>query len=201
LNAGFRRMKLKEHFHPDEDTRTEEQKRFYVKNEEWEPPYPSASLKAHNMVIQHKFDLWKQPTRVARNLSQQQLSAIKALKENEDLNIKLDDKGGGFVIADTKDYISSALNDLENQTNITEVIENSDIDKETIIKEVEDEIATIVAQMLDTDEILESTARFITQNVEKHKVAKYYCNWKCHKYSPTQTEFSAAAVRGIISCR
>ena len=28
LNAGFRRMKLKEHFFPDEDIRTEEQKRL-----------------------------------------------------------------------------------------------------------------------------------------------------------------------------
>lgn len=28
LNAGFRRMKLKEHFYPEDDTRTEEQKRF-----------------------------------------------------------------------------------------------------------------------------------------------------------------------------
>ena len=36
--------------------------------------------------------------------------------------------------------------------------------------------------------------------MKDHKLARYYCNWKCHKYSPTQTEFSAAAVRGIISC-
>ena len=126
LNAGFRRMKLKEHFHPDEDTRTEEQKRFYVKNEEWEPPYPSASLKAHNMVIQHKFDLWKQPTRVARNLSGQQINAIKELKNNDSIDIKLDDKGGGFVLADSKDYKSSALNDLDNQTNINEIDPNTD---------------------------------------------------------------------------
>ena len=198
LNAGFRRMKLREHFYPEEDTRTEEQKRFYTKSEEWEPPNPSSSLKAHNLVIQHRFDSWKQPTRVARNLSRNQQNAIKELKENDTIDIKLDDKGGGFVIADSKDYISSALNDLENQTNISEV--RAELDKKELITEIETEIEKIVDQMLLNGEILESTANYITHKVKEHKIARYYCNWKCHKYSPTQTEFSAAAVRGIVSC-
>ena len=124
LNASFRRMKLREYFHPEEDSRTDEQKRFYLKSEEWEPPNPSASLKAHNMVIQHKFDLWKQPTRVAGNLSSKLQDAIKELKENDDIDIKLDDKGGGFVVADKKDYISSVLSDLANQHNIQETVVN-----------------------------------------------------------------------------
>ena len=178
LNAGFRRMKLREHFHPDEDTRSEEQKRFYVKSEDWEPSNPSSSLKAHNMVIQHRFDLWKQPTRVAKNLSRQQQNAIKELKDNDTMDIKLDDKGGGFVIADTRDYISSAVNDLENQTNINEV---DNVNKEGLIKQIEAEIATIVDEMLTAGEILESTANIITQKVKEHKLARYYCNWKCHK--------------------
>ena len=96
-------------------------KRFYEKSEDWEPPNPSAAMQTHNMVVQNKFDLWKQPTRVARNLSGQQFCAIKDLKSNDSIDIKLDDKGGGFVIADKKDYKSSALNDLASQTNIHEI--------------------------------------------------------------------------------
>ena len=149
------------------------------------------------MVIQHKFDLWKQPTRVAGNLSSKLQDAIKELKENYDIDIKLDDKGGGFVVADKKDYISSVLSDLANQHNIQETVVN----KVDMIAEVENEIAMIVNEMLVSGEILESTANFITNTVKEHRVAKYYCNWKCHKYSPTQTEFSAAAVRGIVSCK
>ena len=198
LNAGFRSMQLREHFYPEEDSRTEEEKRFYVKRDEWVPPNTSAALKTHHMVIQNKFDLWKQPTRVASNMSAQQKLAVKELKEDESIDIKLDDKGGGFVVADSKDYKSSALNDLHNQTNIEEMDPNTD--KENIIMEVETEIVRIVDQMVASDEILPSTADFIKHKTEEHKLARYYCKWKCHKYSPTQTEFAAAAVRGIISC-
>ena len=73
-------------------------------------------------------------------------NAIKELKENDTMDIKLDDKGGGFVIADTRDNISRALNNLENQANINEV--RYDVDKEEVIKEDETEIATIVDQIL-----------------------------------------------------
>ena len=62
------------------------------------------------------------------------------------MDIKLDDKGGGFEIADTRDNISRALNNLENQANINEV--RYDVDKEEVIKEDETEIATIVDQIL-----------------------------------------------------
>ena len=117
LNEGFRRMKLKAKFFPDMDTRTEEEKRFYVKSS-WEPPNPNHAVKTFEMLIQNNFDIWKQPTRIARNLSYSQLQALKELKANDDIDIKLDDKGGGFVVADKKDYISSVKNDLNNQENI-----------------------------------------------------------------------------------
>ena len=50
------------------------------------------------------------------------------------MDIKLDDKGGGFVIADTRDKISHALNNLENQANINEV--RYDVDKEEVIDQI-----------------------------------------------------------------
>ena len=78
------------------------------------------------MLIQSKFDVWKQPTRVARNLSHAQIQALKELKNDDKIDIKLDDKGGGFVVADKKDYISSVKNDLDNQENITVVDQQTD---------------------------------------------------------------------------
>ena len=102
------------------------------------------------LLQQHKFDLWKQPTRVAGNLSSKLQDAIKELKENDDIDIKLDDKGGGFVVADKKDYISSVLSDLANQHNIQETFVN----KVDMIAEVENEIAMIVNEMLVSGEIL-----------------------------------------------
>ena len=131
----------------------------YVKRDDWVPPNTSAALKTHHMVIQNKFDLWKQPTRVASDISAQQKKAVKELKEDDSIDIKLDGKGGGFVVADSKYFKSSALNDLQNQTNIEELDPNTD--KENIIIEVETEIVRIVDQMVASDEILPSTADFI----------------------------------------
>ena len=46
----------------------------------------------------------------------------------------------------------------------------------------------------------ESTGKYITHKISDNKIARYYCNWKLHKFEPTMTEFAAAAVRGIVSC-
>ena len=54
--------------------------------------------------------------------------------------------------------------------------------------------------MVRSKEIKESTAEYILHTSKEHKVARFYCNWKCHKYAPTQCEFAYAAVRGIVSC-
>ena len=160
LNEGFRRMKLKAKFYPDEDFRTEEEKRFYVKSD-WEPPNPNHAVRTYEMLIQSKFDVWKQPTRVARNLSHAQIQALKELKNDDKIDIKLDDKGGGFVVADKKDYISSVKNDLDNQENITVV--DPQTDRKNIIRNVNSEIATIVNQMIVSGEISKSTGHYITQ--------------------------------------
>ena len=49
-------------------------------------------------------------------------------------------------------------------------------------------------------EMKETTGEFILQKSKEYRVARFYCNWKCHKYAPTQCEFANAAVRGIVSC-
>ena len=68
------------------------------------------------------------------------------------------------------------------------------------IEETEAEIARVVDACVVSGDILESTAHFIKHKVKEHSVARFYCNWKTHKYQPTQTEFALAAVRGIVSC-
>ena len=120
-------MKLADIFHPDGDSRSEEEKRFYLKKSDWVPPTwkVNKSLLVHNKVIQNKFDNWKQPIRVASNVSFSLREALKNLKNNKDIDIKMDDKSPCFVVADKTDYISSALNDLNKQSNIVEL--NNDI--------------------------------------------------------------------------
>ena len=114
LNAGFRKMKLKDFFYPvNEDNRDEEEKRFYLKNSDWEPPPNQVNrcLSAHNQVLQSKFDKWKQPVRVSSNLSAGMQKALRDLKKDNEHDIKMDDKGGSFVYADKDDYCAAATLD------------------------------------------------------------------------------------------
>ena len=199
LDYGFRRMKLTDFFHPDEDTRDEEDKRFYVKREGWEPNENQVrpNLMAHNRLIQSKFDQWKQPTKVKSNLSHKQQEALKTLKDPT-IEIGLDDKSGTFVVSDTTDHRSAARNDLTKQTNITEV--TNEIDKDDTIKHIEEEIERVLNVMIARNEIRAQTAEFIRHKASKHEVARFYIKWKTHKYEPTMTEFAQAAIRGIVSC-
>ena len=107
LNKGFRRMRIKEFFFPDEDSRSEEEKRFYIKKSDWESPRTNKTLDVHNMIIQNKFDQWKQPLRIKDNLSVAHREALKNLRTDDRLDIKLDDKSGSFVVANREDYIEA----------------------------------------------------------------------------------------------
>ena len=110
----------------------------------------------------------------------------------------MDDKSNCFVVANKKDYVSCALNDLYKQANIEELDEN--FDEEQVIKDVEEEIFKVVRDMVRNNEIKDTTGEYILSKSKEHKVARFYINWKCHKYAPTQCEFSHAAVRGVVSC-
>ena len=130
-------MKLADFHHPDEDTRDEEEKRFYIKREGWEPSVNQVrpNLVAHNRFIQSKFDQWKQPVNVKSNLSHDQQKALKSLKDDDTIEVREDDKSGTFVVCDKSDYKDAALNDLNKQTNITEV--TGQVEPNDIIQQVE----------------------------------------------------------------
>ena len=56
LNDGFRRMKHMDQFKTDEDSRTEEEIRFYIKKSDYElAQNVSKDLIVHNYVIQRRF--------------------------------------------------------------------------------------------------------------------------------------------------
>ena len=68
LNAGFRRMRLAYHFHPSEDKRTEEEKRFYLKKSYDPGRGNNKYLDVHQDFVQQKFDDWKAPLRIKDNM-------------------------------------------------------------------------------------------------------------------------------------
>jgi hypothetical protein len=69
-----------------------------VKNTDWDPPAArvNKSLEVFNMIVQNKLDNWKQPVGIKDNLSVAQRKALKSLSNDENIDIKLDDKSGSL---------------------------------------------------------------------------------------------------------
>ena len=92
------------------------------------------------------------------------------------------------MVTDKKDYVSAATNDLAKQSNIQEI---NVTNVTNIIQEVETEVAHVVDACVESGEILSTIGSFIKHKVKEHSLARYYCNWKTHKYQPIQTEFGS----------
>ena len=196
LNAGFRRMRLAYHFHPSEDKRTEEEKRFYLKKSYDPGRGNNKYLDVHQDFVQQKFDDWKAPLRIKDNMCPHMREALEELRKDKKRDIKLDDKSGCFVISDTCDYEAAALNSLEQLASVEEVLGQ---DNDAIKKEIEADIGEIVFDMVTSGDISQQTAEFIVSKTKEFKLARYYTNWKCHKYEPSKYEFALASVRGIVA--
>ena len=74
----------------EEDVRTDEQKGFYLKNTDWEPPAARVNkeIDVYQMMVQNKFDQWKQRKRLKDNLSVAQRKTLKTLQNGENIDIK-----------------------------------------------------------------------------------------------------------------
>ena len=130
-------------------------------------------------------------------MSQPMREALENLNKNDKRDIKLDDKSGCFVIADMDDYKSAALNSLENLDSVEEV---TGLNTEDVVKEIEAEVGEIVFDMVTAGEVSQQTAELIVNRSKEFKLARYYSNWKCHKYEPSKYECAFASVRGIVAC-
>ena len=76
-------MRLAHHFHPSDDKRNEEEKRFYLKKHFNPGRGADKYIDVHEDFIQHKFDSWKCPIRVVDNLSQRMRKALEKIEKDE----------------------------------------------------------------------------------------------------------------------
>ena len=139
LISGFRRLRLAEKNFPNVDNRTEEQKRFYIPKTDYTPPAGrNKKLDTYIDMVQFEFDHWNQIQRPKMNVPFQIEEAIVSLEHDDEIDIKMDDKSGSFVVADPETYHSAVLNDLEKCDQVEELPSNSD--RKRIIRDIVSEI-------------------------------------------------------------
>ena len=97
LGAWFRRLRLKAHFDDKDDTRTDEEKRFYKKSD-WTPlPGKCAALDMFIFRIKKRFDNWIVPKRITDNMTKLERDGMEEVKNDNDHIYRMEDKGSCIV--------------------------------------------------------------------------------------------------------
>ena len=98
LEGWFRRLRLKFEFNDEEDERSNEEKRFYLKRN-WTPPTgKSPHLVMFIYKIRQKFNNWIPPSRIKDNMTAIEREGEKLVKRDSvDQVYKCEDKGSCIV--------------------------------------------------------------------------------------------------------
>ena len=104
LNTFYRILRLKWFFQNQSDKRSDLEKKFYQKSD-WDPPKACVEIESMIERLQEKFDGWKPPRWIPDNLSKQERSFLKNLKENKEIVYMWEDKGPSFTKMTYQQYI------------------------------------------------------------------------------------------------
>ena len=154
----------------------------------WQPrPTPCCNLEDY--FLNTKASLAKIPVRHAgRNLSCQELAAIRSLRNDTSIVIKKFDKGRGIAILDKEDYISEALRQLSSHQY---KCLDSDITHVTILK-----VRSLVTKLFSEKIISEDIFNYLNPSNHKIRTPIFYLLPKVHKKPPEGSIFIG---RPIIS--
>ena len=127
VSRFLRRVRLKVHFHIDDESETESQNGFNRLNlvpkalvkfkalNNWSPPYNDPTLKAFCDNVKKDLLDFKPQVADKCNLTKKEIRAISDLKKNPDIIIKKADKGSSIVVMNKVDYINEGLKQLSDQ--------------------------------------------------------------------------------------
>ncbi|CAG2257870.1 unnamed protein product [Mytilus edulis] len=110
-----------------------------------------------------------------RNISAEELSAIRNLKKNNNIIIRKADKNSTLCILDKDNYLREGLRQLHN-IHYEEIVESN-------VKEVAETAFSIIRDLHNDNYIDNITFKYLKENINTTKVGKFYLLPKIHKLS------------------
>ena len=195
LESWFRRLRLKYEFNDEEDQRSEEEKRFYLKRN-WTPPTgKSPHLDMFIYKIRQKFNNWIHPSRIKDNMTAIEREGEKLIKRDSiDHVYKREDKGSCIVRMNKADYERNVENNLNNQSQYEVILNDTS-------KDTEEKVCEYVDKIVSIGHMKENTAEYVKSKTKETKPGAYYEQPKTHKFDEDNHKMSEGfPARGIISC-
>ena len=112
LNTFFRILRIKWLFRDQPDSRSDLERFFYQKSE-WQPPKACVEVERFISKIQDNFNKWKTPRWIEDNLSKEERTLLKEIKNDENIVYMWEDKGPSFVKMTREQYITAGEKELE----------------------------------------------------------------------------------------
>ncbi|CAG2226129.1 unnamed protein product [Mytilus edulis] len=110
-----------------------------------------------------------------RNISAEELSAIRNLKKNNNIIIRKADKNSTLCILDKDNYLREGLRQLHN-IHYEEIVESN-------VKEVAETAFSIIRDLHNDNYIDNITFKYLKENINTTKVGKFYFLPKIHTLS------------------
>ncbi|CAG2258040.1 unnamed protein product [Mytilus edulis] len=134
------------------------------------------NLAIENYIFSTKIELSRMKiNKHTRNISAEELSAIRNLKKNNNIIIRKADKNSTLCILDKDNYLREGLRQLHN-IHYEEIVESN-------VKEVAETAFSIIRDLHNDNYIDNITFKYLKENINTTKVGKFYLLPKIHKLS------------------
>ena len=128
LETWYKRLRVKANYPETEDTRTEEEKRFYLRTG-WAPTAGKfASLDLFIHLLKKKAESWIPPVRIKDNMTAEERRGMEMVIKDKDNVYRMEDKGSSVVRMDKSHYVKNVTSNLE-QSNLYEKVDEDNTEE------------------------------------------------------------------------
>ena len=197
LDSFFRTIRINWHFRDQQDSRSNLEKKFYLKSD-WMPPKACGEIESMIQQIQLNFDKWKAPKYIKDNLSKAERKLIKEIKEQTDVMYMWKDKGPSFTKLKVDQYLQAGEQELNNP----DFYENIDTDP---TNEIRRKCIDLISNMQKRGEISDRIADYLLSG--DVQLSNFYHLVKTHSLPSNSQEIETwlqekgFPIRGIFSGR
>jgi len=170
LKKFSRLIKLRYFFHGSKNTSPIER---FIEKSEWIPPCNNVGIIEKLNDLETNILYQTNDNDSEKNISKEQLNALKALRDNREIIIKPADKGSATVIMSRNSYITEVNRQLANPMHYTSLLE-------PVYPEASEKITVILQQLKHSDYITDKQLDYLTPPSEpRHR--QLYLLPKIHK--------------------